>query len=141
LEVSFLAKKILVIEDDPASARLTQYTLARHGYDVLVASNGLEGIRKVRQEGVDLVLLDLMLPGLDGFEICHRLRSQAGANGLPIVILSAKAQDADRETGLRLGADDYLVKPVSPSKIISAVERLLGTEPAGTPGRESSEGS
>lgn len=120
-------KKILVIEDDPAASKLMQYALTQHGYEVLIASNGSDGLRKVREEGPALVILDVMLPGMDGFEVCHRLRTEG--DGLPIVMLSEKAREADRMTGFKLGANEYLVKPVSPSTVISVVDDLMALSP------------
>ncbi|MEO0250196.1 MAG: response regulator [candidate division WOR-3 bacterium] len=120
-----MAKKILVIEDDPAITRLVDYSLKHEGYDVITASNGLEGIRKAKYETPDLVILDVMLPGMDGFEICHRLRSDAATEKLPILMFSAKAQEMDRTTGMKVGADDYLPKPAAPAEIVSRVEKLL----------------
>ena len=116
-------KKILVIEDDPASSKLMQYALTRHGYEVLIASNGSDGLRKARTEGPALVILNVMLPGMDGFEVCHRLRIEG--DGLPIVMLSEKVREADRATGFKLGANEYLIKPVSPSTVISVVDDLM----------------
>ena len=121
-------KKILVIEDDPASSKLMQYALTQHGYEVLIASNGSDGLRKARTEGPALVILNVMLPGMDGFEVCHRLRIEG--DGLPIVMLSEKAREADRATGFRLGANEYLIKPVSPSTVISVVDDLMVLSPA-----------
>jgi len=118
-------KKILVIEDDPATLRLVDYTLRHEGYQVFTASNGLEGIRKVHDEAPDLIILDVMLPGMDGFEICHRLRSEPDTAQLPIIMCSAKAQEIDKDTGLKVGADDYLSKPAAPADIVSHVESLL----------------
>ncbi len=85
-------KKILVIEDDPSTLRLIKYTLQQEGYQVLAATNGLAGIRKAQNEEPDLIVLDIMLPGMDGFEICHRLRAEPQTAQLPILMLSAKAQ-------------------------------------------------
>ena len=118
-------KKILVIEDDPIGLRLIQYTLQHEGYQVLSAPNGLEGLRKANEENPDLVILDVMLPGIDGFEVCYRLRAEPQTAQLPILMLSAKAQDTDKTTGLKVGADDYLTKPASPSEIVKRVETLL----------------
>ncbi len=118
-------KKILVIEDDPSAMRLVGYTLEREGYQVLTAPNGLTGIRRARSEAPDLIVLDIMLPGMDGYEICHRLRAEPETARLPILMLSAKAQEIDRATGFKVGADDYLVKPAAPSEILSRVEALL----------------
>jgi DNA-binding response OmpR family regulator len=120
-----MEKKILVIEDDPATLRLVDYSLRHQGYEVLKASNGLEGIRKVQSEAPDLVILDVMLPGMDGFEVCHRLRAEPATAQLPILMFSAKAQEIDKDTGVKVGADDYLTKPADPAEIVSRVTRLL----------------
>jgi two-component system alkaline phosphatase synthesis response regulator PhoP len=120
-----MTKKILVIEDDPAISRLVDYSLRHEGYEVIAASNGLEGIRKANQEAPDLVILDVMLPGMDGFEICHQLRSEPDTAKLPILMFSAKAQEIDKNTGLKVGADDYLPKPAAPAEIVSRVAKLL----------------
>jgi len=85
----------------------------------------LEGIRKARGESPDLVILDVMLPGMDGFEICYRLRSEPTTAKLPILMFSAKAQEIDKDTGIKVGADDYLTKPSAPADIINRVEKLL----------------
>ncbi len=118
-------KKILVIEDDPATLRLVDYSLRHKGYQVLTASNGLEGMRKVHNEKPDLIILDVMLPGMDGFEICHRLRSEPDTSQLLILMFSAKAQEIDKDIGLKVGADDYLTKPVDPGVLVSRVKSLL----------------
>jgi DNA-binding response OmpR family regulator len=118
-------EKILVIEDDPATSRLVDYSLRHEGYQVIKASNGLDGIRKAHDESPHLIILDVMLPGMDGFEICHRLRADQRTANLPILMFSAKAQEIDRDTGLQVGADDYLSKPAAPAEIINRVGNLL----------------
>lgn len=120
-----MAKKILIIEDDPATSRLVDYTLRHEGYQIFTASNGLDGIRQALKEAPDLIILDVMLPGMDGFEICHRLRSEPKTAEMPILMFSAKAQEIDKSTGLLVGADDYLTKPTPPSNIVKCVETLL----------------
>ena len=122
--------KVLIIEDDPATSRLVDYSLRHHGYQVITATNGLEGVRKAQTEAPDLVILDVMLPGIDGYEICHRLRSDPATAGLLILMFSAKAQEIDKETGIKVGADDYLTKPAAPAEIVSRVERLLAKKSA-----------
>jgi DNA-binding response OmpR family regulator len=117
--------KVLVIEDDPATTRLVDYSLRHHGYQVITAANGLEGIRKAQNEAPDLVILDVMLPGMDGFEICNRLRTNPATCKIKILMFSAKTQDADRQTGMKVGADDYLTKPAAPAEIVARVEKLL----------------
>jgi two-component system alkaline phosphatase synthesis response regulator PhoP len=121
----FMNNKVLIIEDDPATSRLVDYSLRHHGYQVITATNGLEGVRKAQTETPDLVVLDVMLPGIDGYEICHRLRADTATAGLLILMFSAKAQEIDKKTGLKVGADDYLTKPAAPAEIVARVERLL----------------
>jgi DNA-binding response OmpR family regulator len=135
-----MAEKILIIEDDPATSRLVDYSLRHEGYQVSTASNGLDGIRKALSEAPDLIILDVMLPGMDGFEICHRLRSEPATAKLPVLMFSAKAQEMDKNTGLLVGADDYLTKPTTPSSIVSHVEALLGKKRPRAAGQEKSSG-
>lgn len=130
-----MGKRILVVDDDPAALRLVQYTLQREGYEVITASNGLEGLRRAVSESPDLLVLDVMLPGIDGFEIATRLRSQPATAGLPILMMSAKARDMDRATGLKAGADDYLTKPAAPADISRKVAELLARKTAPPPDR------
>jgi DNA-binding response OmpR family regulator len=117
--------KILIIEDDPVGLRYVKFTLEKHGYQVISAGNGLEGLRKARTEEPDLIILDIMLPGMDGYEICHRLRAEPATARLPILMFSARSQDTDKAVGRQVGADDYLTKPAEPSEIIRRVESLL----------------
>ena len=118
-------KKILVIEDNPSALRLMVYTLEKKSYQVITASDGLGGLRKARDEHPGLIILDIMLPGLDGYEVCRQLRQKPETATLPILLLSAKAHQDDKDIGLRVGANDYLTKPVDPSTIVAKVETLL----------------
>jgi DNA-binding response OmpR family regulator len=120
-----MGKKILVVEDDPTSLRFLELILNKEGYQVITASNGLEGLRKARQESPDLLILDVMLPGFDGFEICHRLRSEPEMAKLPILMLSAKWQESDRDAASRVGANAFLSKPVDRIVLLSKVTELL----------------
>ncbi len=120
-------RRILVVEDDPSALRLVEYTLEQEGYQVITASNGLEGVRKARDEHPDLIILDIMLPGLDGYEVCQRLRKEPETAKLYIMMLSAKAREIDKDTGLKIGADDYLAKPADPSTIVVKVKALLAS--------------
>jgi CheY-like chemotaxis protein/MinD-like ATPase involved in chromosome partitioning or flagellar assembly len=117
--------KILVIEDDPTSLRLIEYALKQRGYQVLTTLNGLEGIITAQKEAPDLIMLDIMLPGIDGFEVCRRLHASSQTAKTPILIISAKTQKEDINAGFKAGADDYLLKPASPTEIINRVESLL----------------
>uniref|UniRef100_UPI00118025D8 response regulator n=1 Tax=Nitrospira cf. moscoviensis SBR1015 TaxID=96242 RepID=UPI00118025D8 len=107
-------KKILVVEDEPEIAQLVTHYLEKEGFRTITALNGVEAIKKAKEDKPDLVVLDLMLPELDGLEVCKRLRSIANTAMLPILMLTAKAEEADTIVGLELGADDYVTKPFSP---------------------------
>ena len=118
-------KKILAVEDDPNALELIVQTLEPKGYRVVTATDGVEGLKKARDEHPDLIILDVMLPGLDGYEVCRQLRQTPEAATLPIVMMSAKARQEDKDVGLRKGADDYLPKPVTPAEIRAKVDALL----------------
>jgi DNA-binding response OmpR family regulator/cellulose biosynthesis protein BcsQ len=126
-----MAKKILIIEADPTALRLTEYTLKQRGHQVLTTCNGLEGIITAQKEAPDLIILDVMLPGIDGYEVCKRLRAGAQTSDIPILIISGKAREEDIAIGFKAGASDYLPKPATPSTIISRVECLLAVKPDG----------
>jgi DNA-binding response OmpR family regulator len=117
--------KILVIDDDPAGQRLIKYMLSPEGYEVITASNGILGLQMATQQSPDLVILDIMLPGLDGFEVCRRLREGSNTTNISIVMLSGKAQESDKDTGLKMGADAYLIKPVDRQELIDTVNTLV----------------
>ncbi len=129
-----MAKKILIIEADPTALRLTEYTLKQRGYQVITTSNGLEGIITAQKEAPDLIILDVMLPGVDGYEVCKRLRAGIQTAEIPILIISGKAHEEDIAIGFKAGANDYLPKPATPSNIIARVERLLLVRPDGKMG-------
>ncbi len=120
-----MIKKILVIEDDLSASRLLEFILEYQGYQVLTAADGVVGLVMAQRESPDLIVLDVMLPGIDGFEVCHRLRLDLATDQIPILMLSAKAREIDKTTGLGVGADEYLAKPADPSEIIERVEHLL----------------
>jgi DNA-binding response OmpR family regulator len=116
---------LLVVEDDPDIVELLRYNLEREGYRVLVAADGERGLGDAVRHQPDLVVLDLMLPGLDGLEVCRRLRAQDGTRSIPVLMLTAKGEEADIVLGLELGADDYLTKPFSPRELLARVRALL----------------
>ena len=120
-----MTSKILVIEDDPSALRFTAYALVQAGYQVLTAANGVDGLRMAQEEKPALVVLDVLLPGMDGFELCHRLRNSDATVELPILMLSVKGRESDRNTGLEAGADQYLTKPIGPAELVASVGRLL----------------
>jgi DNA-binding response OmpR family regulator len=116
---------LLVIEDDPDIVELLRYNLEREGYRVVVATDGERGLTEAGRLQPDLVLLDLMLPGLDGLEVCRRLRSQEPTRGIPLLMLTAKSEESDVVIGLEMGADDYLTKPFSPRELVARIRALL----------------
>lgn len=118
-------EKILVIEDEPDIAKLVSYNLAQERFRVVTADDGEQALRIIEREKPDLVVLDLMLPGLSGIELCKILRGRADTSKLPILMLTAKAGEADRVLGLELGADDYLAKPFSPREMVARVRAIL----------------
>jgi two-component system alkaline phosphatase synthesis response regulator PhoP len=126
--VILISKRILIVEDDPGVLRATSYILEKEGYEVLSAQNGLEGLKKAKDSNPDLLLLDVMLPGIDGFEICHSLRGESETANLPILMFSAKGQETDKATGLKVGADEYITKPVDREVLISKVAAWLSAK-------------
>lgn len=120
-----MARKILIIEDDISTSQFLSYTMEHEGYQVLAALDGIEGLKKALTENPDLIVLDIMLPGLDGFELCHRLRAYAPTADIPVLMLSAKAQDADKSAAFKMGANYYMVKPANPATIVDAVKNML----------------
>ena len=118
-----MAAKILVVDDDANVQRLLQYTLKQEGYEVVIASDGAEGFRLWGAEAPDLILLDVMLPKMNGFEVCRSVRAQG--LDVPIVMLTAKGQEEDVVLGLNLGADDYITKPFRVGELIARARALL----------------
>jgi two-component system, OmpR family, alkaline phosphatase synthesis response regulator PhoP len=117
--------KILAVDDEPELTALMQYHLVRAGHDVTTAANGWEAIHAIRTNRPDIVLLDLMLPDLDGFGLCEILRRDPQTATIPIVIVSAWSSPDSRHLGLELGALDYLTKPFSPQELVERVNRLV----------------
>jgi two-component system alkaline phosphatase synthesis response regulator PhoP len=118
-------EKIFVVDDEEDILELLRFNLSREGCQVFCASSGEEALRLVRSEIPDLVVLDLMLPGIDGLEVTRRLKSDPNTKHLPIVMLTAKGEEADIVTGLELGADDYVTKPFSPRILVARVRAVL----------------
>lgn len=118
-------EKILIIEDDHDIVEMIQYNLKQEGYATLSASDGKEGVDLARTKHPDLIILDIMLPTMDGFEVCRILKNEPVTADIPIAILSAKSQDTDKVVGLELGADDYVTKPFSPRELIARIKAIL----------------
>ena len=118
-------KKIIVVEDEPDLVDVVTYNLEREGYSVLASQRGDEGLNLIRSEAPDLVLLDLMLPGMDGLSICRQMKSDSSTKEIPIIIASAKGEESDVVIGLEMGADDYLAKPFSPRELLARIRAVL----------------
>ncbi len=120
-----MALKILVVDDEPDAIDLIQFNLNGAGFEVVTAADGAEALKNARKFAPDLVLLDVMLPEIDGLEVCKLLRRDPATSGIPIIMLTAKAAEIDRVLGLELGADDYVTKPFSPRELVLRVKKLL----------------
>jgi two-component system alkaline phosphatase synthesis response regulator PhoP/two-component system response regulator VicR len=118
--------KILVCDDERSIVRLIQVNLEKQGYNVVTAYDGKDGLEKIRAEKPDLVVLDVMMPYMDGFEVLKNLRRESATEALPVIMLTAKAQDKDVFEGYHYGADMYLTKPFNPMELITFVKRILG---------------
>jgi len=122
-------ERIVVIEDEPDILEVLQYNLSREGYRVVTSRDGEEGLESIRNEDPDLVLLDLMLPGLDGIEVCRRLKTDPVTASIPVIMVTAKGEESDVVIGLQLGADDYVAKPFSPRELMARIKAVLRRGP------------
>ncbi|RPH40131.1 MAG: DNA-binding response regulator [Planctomycetota bacterium] len=120
-----MARTILVIDDEPELVKLLDYNLSKAGYLVLSARDGESGLAAARKHAPDAIILDVMMPGLDGWEVCKRLRQDPSTSALPVLMLTAKADEGDRVLGLELGADDYVGKPFGVRELLARVKALL----------------
>ncbi len=119
---------ILVVDDDPPSVKMISFLLEEEGYDVITAANGVEAMRLLDERVPDLIILDIMMPHIDGLEVCRRIRERSD---VPIIFLSAKGETSDRVQGLDMGADDYLAKPFEPAELLARVRAVLRRTEAG----------
>jgi two-component system, OmpR family, phosphate regulon response regulator PhoB len=120
-----VARTILVIDDEPELVKLLDYNLSKAGYLVISARDGESGLATARKHAPDAIILDVMMPGLDGWEVCKRLRQDPSTSALPVLMLTAKADEGDRVLGLELGADDYVSKPFGVRELLARVKALL----------------
>jgi DNA-binding response OmpR family regulator len=116
---------ILVIDDEKDLLELVRYNLEKDGYDIICAADGQTGLDIAQRHKPDLIVLDLMMPGMDGLEVCRQLRSDGRTNRTPIIMLTARATEADRVVGLEMGADDYVTKPFSPRELVARVKAVM----------------
>jgi len=125
-----MKRSVLVVDDEPNIVLSIEFLLTQAGFDVRVARDGEAALRAVEEEAPDLVLLDVMMPGRNGYEVCQAIRARAGGRAIKIVMLTARSRDVEREKGLALGADEYVIKPFSTRELVDRVKRLLAASPA-----------
>jgi len=121
-----MASRILIIDDEAELRQALKVRLEGAGYDVITACDGSEGLNKARDNDVDLILLDVMMPKLEGYEVCRLLKFDKKHLHIPIIMLTAKSQKIDKRTGIEVGADDFVIKPFDCDKLISKIEQYLG---------------
>jgi len=120
-----MKEKILIVEDEKDIAKMLDYNLKKEGFRTISCYEGEDALDLASREHPDLIILDLMLPGIDGLEVCKTLKKESKSSGIPIIMLTAKAQEADKVVGLELGADDYVTKPFSPRELLARVKAVL----------------
>jgi len=121
------AKRVVCIEDEPEMIDLVRLILGRKGFNVIGANGGIEGLEVVRKEQPDLVLLDLMMPDMDGWEVYQQMKADAVLRDIPVVVVTAKAQSIDKVLGLHIAkVDDYITKPFGPQELLESVEKIIG---------------
>jgi two-component system phosphate regulon response regulator PhoB len=118
-------EKILIVEDEKNIAKLIRYNLEKAEYNCYSARSGEDALPILKKQAFDLMLLDIMLPGMDGFEVCRKIKEDPGLKDIPIIMLTAKGEEVDRIVGLELGADDYIVKPFSPRELVLRIKAIL----------------
>jgi two-component system alkaline phosphatase synthesis response regulator PhoP len=118
--------KILVVDDEIYIVHILDFSLGMEGYEVVTALDGEQALAKVKTEGPDLIVLDIMMPKLDGYETCKILKSDPGTKHIPVILLSAKGRNVDQKMGFQVGADDYITKPFSPRKLVERINLILG---------------
>lgn len=120
-------KRILCIEDEPDMIELIRLILSRHGFEVFGANGGVEGARKIREEMPDLILLDIMMPDMDGWEVYQQIKADEKTKNIPVIVVTAKAQNIDKVLGLHIAkVDDYIAKPFTPDALLESVNKVLG---------------
>ena len=118
--------KLLVVDDEIYIVHILDFSLGMEGYEVLTALDGEQAYEKAKAEHPDLIVLDIMMPKLDGYETCKLLKADAGTRDIPVILLSAKGRNVDQKVGFEVGADDYITKPFSPRKLVERINALLG---------------
>lgn len=121
-----MSKKIVLAEDEPQIARLIEFKLKKEGYQVTWKENGKEALQAIKEDKPDLILLDIMMPVMGGYEVLRRLKEDENLKSIPVVMLTARAQERDVVKGIDLGAEDYITKPFHPAELLARVKRILG---------------
>jgi len=127
-----MANKILIVEDDLPTVELLKFTLQSEGFDVVVVYDGISALRTVEKENPDLILLDVMIPGVDGFEVCQLIKHNIKLMHIPIIMVTAKVRKEDRQMGFERGADDYISKPFDPIELATRVKKFIDQRTPGT---------
>jgi DNA-binding response OmpR family regulator len=117
--------KVLVVDDEEYIQHILNFSFGAEGYEVVTAADGEEALTKARDEKPDIIVLDIMMPKMDGYEACRKLKSDPKTKDIPVILLTAKGRDVDRKLGSEAGADDYVVKPFSPGRLIERVEGMM----------------
>jgi len=118
--------RILVVDDEIYIVHILDFSLGMEGYEVITALDGEQALEKARAEKPDLIVLDIMMPKLDGYETCKILKAEADTKDIPVILLSAKGRNVDQKIGFEVGADDYITKPFSPRKLVERINAILG---------------
>lgn len=121
-----MSKHVLVVDDEPNIVLSLEFLLSQAGFSVTTAGDGDSGLEAARKERPDVILLDIMLPGADGYEVCQSLREEPALQDVPVIMLTARGREVDREKGMSLGADEYIVKPFSTSEVVERVRQITG---------------
>ncbi len=124
--------KVLVVDDEVYILHILDFSLGAEGYEVITAADGEQAIEKALNDKPDLIVMDIMMPKLDGYETCRRLKEMPETKHIPVLLLTAKGRDVDRKKGFEVGADDYNTKPFSPNKLINRVREILGINSSAT---------
>jgi len=117
--------KVLVVDDEEYIQHILNFSFGAEGYEVVTAADGEEAVAKARNEKPDVIVLDIMMPKMDGYEACRKLKSDPKTKDIPVILLTAKGRDVDRKLGSEAGADDYVVKPFSPGRLIERVDGMM----------------
>jgi two-component system, OmpR family, alkaline phosphatase synthesis response regulator PhoP len=117
--------KVLVVDDEVNITQILEFSIGAEGFEVITAQNGEEAIEKARREQPDLIILDVMMPKIDGYEACRILKANPLTKNIPVVLLTAKGRDIDKRLGIEVGATDYIVKPFSPNRLVERINQLL----------------